>query len=90
MSLEVMECGFGRTGTMTTRQALEMLGFGPCHHMVEIIEIPGQLRLREAVAAGEAVDRAEVYAGYRSQVDGPGAHVWGQSAASLADARLLY
>jgi hypothetical protein len=90
MSLEVMGCGFARTGTMTTRQALEMLGIGPCHHMMEIIEHPGKLLLREALAAGEAVDWAEVCAGYRSQVDWPGAHVWEQSAASLAGVRLLY
>jgi hypothetical protein len=45
MSLEVIGSGFGRTGTMTTKQALETLGFGPCHHMVEIIENPQQLSL---------------------------------------------
>lgn len=90
MSLKVIGSGFGRTGTMTTKQALETLGFGPCHHMVEIIEHPEQLRLWKAVAAGEAVDWAEVYAGYRSQVDWPGAHVWEQAANAFPNARIIH
>ena len=90
MSLEVIGSGFGRTGTMTTKQALEMLGFGPCHHMVEIIEHPEQLALWKAVAAGGAVDWAEVYAGYRSQVDWPGAHVWEQTASAFPNAKIIH
>ena len=90
MSLKVIGSGFGRTGTMTTKQALETLGFGPCHHMVEIIENPSQLQLWKAVAAGEPVDWAEVYAGYRSQVDWPGAHVWEQAARAFPEARVIH
>jgi len=75
---------------MTTKQALEMLGFGPCHHMVEIIEHPEQLSLWKAVAADEAVEWAEVYAGYRSQVDWPGAHVWEQAANAFPDAKVIH
>jgi hypothetical protein len=40
MSLDIIGSGFGRTGTMTTRDALSVLGFGPTHHMVEILENP--------------------------------------------------
>ena len=32
MSLEVIGAGWGRTGTDSTRMALEILGY-PCHHM---------------------------------------------------------
>jgi hypothetical protein len=31
MTLKVIGSGFGRTGTMSTKIALEQLGFGPCH-----------------------------------------------------------
>ncbi len=34
MSLHVVGAGFGRTGTNSAKIALEMLGFGPCHHML--------------------------------------------------------
>ena len=39
--LQVIGAGFGRTGTATTKAALEILGFGPCHHMFE-----GMLRIK--------------------------------------------
>ena len=90
MSLQVIGSGFGRTGTMTTKQALETLGFGPCHHMVEIIQNPEQMNHWKAIAAGETVNWAEVYAGYRSQVDWPGAHVWEQSSSAFPDAKVIH
>ena len=90
MSLEVIGSGFGRTGTMTTKQALETLGFGPCHHMVEIIENPEQMTHWKAITAGEQVDWHAVFAGYRSQVDWPGAHVWEQTAAAFPQAKIIH
>lgn len=90
MALDVIGSGFGRTGTMTTKQALERLGFGPCHHMIEIIEHPEQLKHWKALAAGESVNWADVYAGYRSQVDWPGAYVWEQAAQAFPDARVIH
>ena len=36
MTLKVIGTGFGRTGTDSMREALGMLGFGPCHHMIEV------------------------------------------------------
>jgi hypothetical protein len=35
MALKVIGTGFGRTGTMSLKAALEQLGFDPCYHMVE-------------------------------------------------------
>jgi hypothetical protein len=40
MALAVIGAGFGRTGTLSLKNALEQLGFGPCYHMVEVIEHP--------------------------------------------------
>ena len=31
----VIGAGFGRTGTLSFKAALEILGFGPCHHMID-------------------------------------------------------
>ena len=36
MSVEVIGAGFGRTGTMSLKVALEQLGHGPCYHMIEL------------------------------------------------------
>ena len=45
---EVIGAGLGRTGTMTLKNALEMLGFGPCHHMYEVIQHPSRRRFGSA------------------------------------------
>ncbi|EJU05223.1 hypothetical protein DACRYDRAFT_74382 [Dacryopinax primogenitus] len=34
--LRVIGAGLGRTGTSSVKEALEILGFGPCHHMAEL------------------------------------------------------
>jgi hypothetical protein len=76
MSLAVIGPGFGRTGTMSLKHALEQLGFGPCHHMDEVFAHPEQIPYWQAVAAGRPVVWDDVFAGYRSQVDWPGAYPW--------------
>ncbi len=34
--MKVIGAGFGRTGTMSLKVALEELGYGPCYHMIEL------------------------------------------------------
>ena len=36
MTLEIIGVGFGRTGTLSLKHALEELGFEKCHHMMEV------------------------------------------------------
>ncbi len=38
--LEVIGVGYGRTGTLSLKTALERLGFGPCYHAVEFMRHP--------------------------------------------------
>jgi hypothetical protein len=45
MALKVIGSGLGRTGAMSTKLALEQLGFGPCHHMVEVFMHPESVPL---------------------------------------------
>jgi hypothetical protein len=90
MTLQVIGSGFGRTGTKSLKEAIETLGFGPCHHMHEIVVHPEQVAHWQALAAGQAVDWNAVFAGYRSQVDWPGAHVWRELAASFPQAKVVH
>lgn len=90
MTLRIIGSGFGRTGTMTMKQALGILGFGPTHHMVEVMEHPEQLDHWKAIFAGQAVDMEKVFAGYNSQVDWPGASVWQASLAAFPDAKVIH
>lgn len=90
MTLHIIGSGFGRTGTMSMKDALGVLGFGPTHHMVEIMQNPGQLAYWKAIFDGEDVDWADVFAGYRSQVDWPGASQWHKSMIAFPEARVIH
>jgi len=71
MSLKVVGAGFGRTGTRSLKEALEMLGFAPCHHMVEVFMHPEQVAFWDRVARGEKYDWDEVFGAYESSCDWP-------------------
>ena len=90
MSLAVIGSGFGRTGTASLKRALETLGFGPCHHMEEVLAHPEQVPYWQAVFAGESVDLDKVFNGYRAQVDWPGCHVWRQLATAYPQAKVIH
>jgi len=61
MALSVIGAGFGRTGTMSIKMALEELGLGPCHHMEEVFTNPAQLPFWQAVANKQHVDWDDVF-----------------------------
>lgn len=90
MPLKIIGSGFGRTGTMSTKLALEELGFGPCHHMVEVMQNPEQPAHWAALASGEDVDWAEVFNRYTSQVDNPGAAYWHELSVAFPEAKVIH
>ena len=89
MPLQVIGAGLGRTGTLTLKSALETLGFGPCHHMTEILDHPEQLPFWNRAASGAAVDWEEVYKDYRSTTDWPGASFAVELAEYYPEARVV-
>jgi hypothetical protein len=70
--LTIIGAGFGRTGTLSLKAALEELGFGPCYHMVELIHHPEHLERWEAAARGEPINWNDIFADYHATVDWPG------------------
>ena len=48
MALKVVGAGFGRTGTLSLKNALEKIGFGPCYHMMEVFPRPDHVAMRLA------------------------------------------
>lgn len=74
--MKVIGVGFGRTGTLSLRTALVALGFGPCHHMIDVTEKPElQTRWLDKIT-GKDIDWSEVLHGYSSIVDWPGCFYW--------------
>jgi hypothetical protein len=88
--MKVIGAGFGRTGTASLKQALETLGFGPCHHMFDVQRDPDRARAWRAAADGDAtVDWSTLLAGHQSTVDWPAAAFWRELAAHYPQARLI-
>jgi hypothetical protein len=88
MTLKVIGAGEGRTGTMSIKLALETLGFGPCHHMSEVIIHPESAKLWLAAIDGEP-DWDTIYAEYSSAVDAPTCIFWRELAAFYPDAKII-
>lgn len=69
--MKVIGAGFGRTGTLSLKAALETLGLGPCYHMVEVFEHPEHTAVWQAAGEGQPVDWKSLFSGYQSAVDWP-------------------
>ena len=89
MSLAVIGAGFGRTGTMSLKLALEQLGLGPCYHMIDVIQAPERVQHWARAAEGEQMDWDAVFDGYRSAVDWPVCDYWRELAAYYPDAKII-
>src|SRR3954470_7666921 len=92
-TLQVIGAGFGRTGTLSLRDALVRLGFRPCDHMLENIEHPERFALwHEAFQhkqAGLTIDWRPLLSGYRAIVDWPGVYFWRELVAGHPDAKVV-
>jgi len=89
MSLRVIGAGFGRTGTLSLKVALEKLGFGPCHHMKEVVENQDQTEWFHRASKGEKVDWHKVFEEYQSAVDWPAVAYYQELADEFPDAKII-
>jgi hypothetical protein len=89
MALKIVGSGLGRTGSFSLKLALEQLGFGPCHHMVEVFAHPETTPLWVAASHGRP-DWETVFKDYVSAVDYPTAGFWRGIAAHFPDAKVIH
>ncbi|WP_433250138.1 sulfotransferase family protein [Streptosporangium sp. CA-135522] len=87
--LEVIGAGFPRTGTTSLKAALDRLGFGPCHHMFEVLSRPGQAERWLPVLSDGPTDWEQVLDGYRSAVDWPAGYFWRELTEAYPDAKVI-
>lgn len=81
MALEIIGVGYGRTGTLSIRKALNDLGF-PCYHMFDILFDPRRkadvdfwMEVADA-PAGTSHDWERIFAGNLATVDFPACAAW--------------
>lgn len=87
--LKVVGAGFGRTGTLSLKSALEELGFGPCYHMVELFHKPGALDQWIEITGGAPADWHTVFTGYQATVDWPACAFYHELMHTYPDAKVL-
>jgi hypothetical protein len=89
MSIEVIGAGFGRTGTLSLKLALEKLGFDKCYHMMEVFQNQGHVDVWLEATRGEDVDWRTLFNGYRASVDWPSCNFWELQLQQFPDARVI-
>ena len=87
--MKVIGAGFGRTGTMSLKVALETLGFDPCYHMTEVFAHPGHADFWSSAWRGEPVDWERAIGGYEATVDWPGCTFYEELMERHPEARVL-
>src|SRR5690242_9375087 len=87
--LKVIGAGFGRTGTLSLKHALEELGFGPCYHMSELFEKPNVDKQWDAIVRGEPADWPAIFKGYRASVDWPSCAFYKEQMQVYPEAKVL-
>lgn len=87
--MKVIGAGFGRTGTLSLKGALETLGFGPCYHMTEVFAHPEHAPLWTAAANGSNVDWNAIFEAYESTVDWPSAALYARLIEAFPDAPVI-
>ena len=76
--IEIIGAGFGRTGTLSLKVALEKLGYTKCYHMQDLPSNPEHISCWEAAARGDPVDWLSLFSGYQAIVDFPGCYFYRQ------------
>ena len=89
MGLEIIGAGFGRTGTLSLKFALEELGFNKCYHMMEIPKVAQHIGSWRQAAAGKNVDWHFLFQGYKAAVDWPSCNYWREQLRAFPEAKII-
>jgi len=86
--VKVIGAGLPRTATLTQKIALEMLGFGPCYHMVNVLT-DSSLIPEWADALDGRAEWHKLFDGFAATVDYPGAFFHQELLAAFPDAKVV-
>jgi hypothetical protein len=79
MQLEIIGAGLPRTGTMSLKIALEILGIGKCYHMIENFKNCHSLEWVDIYNEKNQIELFElIFKSYSATVDAPGCFFWKQ------------
>ena len=87
--MKIIGAGFGRTGTLSLKKALEILGMGPCYHMDEMIRYPQHMDVWKDAALQKPVNWNDIFADYQSTLDFPASLYYRELLAAYPDAKVI-
>ncbi len=87
--MQLIGAAFPRTGTMSIKHAIEMLGVGPCYHMHELFLHPEHIPLWMQARQTSTFDWTRVMAGYQASLDTPACLYWRELADYFPQAKVL-
>ncbi len=89
--LKIIGAGFGRTGTLSLKLALDHLGLGPTFHAIELLHNPELVnRWQWALETDAPTDWQAVFKGYQSALDWPTCNYAGQLLEAFPDAKVIF
>jgi Sulfotransferase domain len=86
--VRLIGAGLPRTGTLSQKIALEILGLGPCYHMVNVLADLSQAELWLRALEGDAT-WSEIFDGFESTVDWPGGFFYRELMEVYPEAKVL-
>jgi hypothetical protein len=86
--MKVIGAGLPRTGTLTQKVAIEMLGLGPCYHWVDVLADLDRVGQWQRALDGEG-QWEEIFAGFHSTVDWPGGYFYKELMERYPEAKVL-
>jgi hypothetical protein len=86
--MRLIGAGLPRTGTLSQKVALEMLGLAPCYHMVNVlVDLDLAAQWRQALEGDGQWE--EIFDGFAATVDWPGSFFYRELIDAYPDAKVL-
>jgi len=86
--MRLIGAGLPRTGTLSQKVALEMLGVEPCYHMVNVLADLDLADLWQRALDGDG-QWDEIFDGFEATVDWPGSYFYKELTERYPDAKVL-
>jgi sulfotransferase family protein len=87
--MKVIGAGFGRTGTLSLKKALEILEFRPCYHMDEMICYPKHMDIWKTAAEDKPVNWDDIFGQYQSTLDFPASLYYRELLTAYPNAKVI-
>ena len=88
--MKIIGSGFGRTGTLSLKAALEIVGFGPCYHMEAVIKRPSHINMWYKIGHGENVPWEDIFGSFQATVDFPASVFYRELLDAYPDAKVIH